>query len=116
MRDDLLALVEREVLGWPGVGKDTGRPGCTVYRFGRREIGHVHRDGVADLPFPKTVHDELIRAGEAAPHRAGFPGYVSYHVQAPEDVPGAVELFRRNYERARKSAGRRASRSFNDTA
>ncbi len=77
MNDYLLALIEREVLGWPGVSKEPDRSSVTVYRFGRRQIGHVHHDGVADLPFPRAIHDGLISDGMAEPHRGGFPATVS---------------------------------------
>ena len=57
MNDELLTMVERDVLSWPGVTKETGRgggpgqggfwvPPATVYRFGRRQIGHIHDTGV----------------------------------------------------------------------
>ena len=66
--DGLLALIEREVLGWPGVSKETHRgsrggfwvPPATVYKFGRRALGPIHDTGVADLVFPREIHDELI--------------------------------------------------------
>jgi hypothetical protein len=77
-----------------------------LYRFGRRQIGHVHRDGVADLTFPRAVHDELISDGLAQPHRGGFPAVVSYRIRSREDVPGAVDLFRMSYERAKAAAER----------
>jgi hypothetical protein len=117
MNEELLELIEREVLGWPGVSKETERggpgqggfwvPPFTVYRFGRRALGHIHDDGVADLAFPREIHDELISDGRAKPHGAGFPGVVSYYIRAPEDVPGAVELFRMNYDHAKAAAERR---------
>ena len=112
MNDELLASIEREVLSWPGVSKEAGRgsfrvPSATVYRFGRRQIGHVHHDGVADLPFPRDMHDELISDGLAEPHRGGFRAVVSYHIQGPEDVARAVDLFRMNYDRAKGAAERR---------
>jgi hypothetical protein len=119
MNDELLAMVEREVLDWPGVSKETAKggqgqggfwvPPATVYRFGRRQIGHIHDTGVADLTFKREIHDELISDGRAKPHGAGFAGVVSYHIRGPEDVPGAVELFRMNYERAKASTARRAA-------
>ena len=37
MKDELLASIEREVLGWPGVSKDPDRPHVTIYRFERRQ-------------------------------------------------------------------------------
>ena len=71
--DDVLALVERVVLGWPGVWKKRdedgpGGVGVTGYRLGRKQIGHVHDDGHADFRFPREVRDELIRTG-----RPGHP-------------------------------------------
>lgn len=120
MNDELLASVEREVLSWPGVSKERFRggpsrggfyvPPATVYKLGRRALGHIHDTGVADLAFPREVHDELISGGRAKPHGAGFAGVVSYRVREPEDVPGAVELFRMSYERARAAAERREGR------
>jgi hypothetical protein len=107
MSDELLAQVEREVLGWPGVRKERdeygpGGVGVTLYRLDRRQIGHVHDDGHADFRFPSEVRDELIRSGRAIPHPA-FPDSrttASFQIQTPEDVPGAIELFRMGYERA----------------
>jgi hypothetical protein len=107
MNAQLLASVEREVLAWSGVNKEEfegGRgqggflvPPATLFRFGRREIGHLHHTGEADLPFPRKVYDELIATGRAKPHAAGV---VTYVVRDPDDVPGVVELFRMNYQRA----------------
>ncbi|MDQ3943421.1 MAG: DUF5519 family protein [Actinomycetota bacterium] len=121
MNDELLASIEREVLGWPGVSKQTHRggpgqggfrvPPATVYKFGRRQIGHIHDTGVADLMFPREIHEELISEGRAKPHGAGFAGVVSYRIREPEDVPGAVELFRMSYDRAKGAAKRRKDRA-----
>ena len=104
-KDQLLTSVEREVLAWPGVSKEPGRFGSTAYMLGRREIGHVHGNGVADFGFPKSVRDELIAAGRAEPHQAGVPAAVSFYVREPGDVARVVELFRLSYDRARAAAG-----------
>lgn len=110
MNDELLASIEREVLSWPSVSKEPDRSSVSVYRFGRRQIGHVHHDGVVDLPFPRAVQDDLISHGVAQPHRGGFRAVVSYYVRTPEDVLGAVELFRMNYDRAKVADERRKGR------
>jgi len=125
MNDKLLAEIEREVLSWPGVSKETGGggpgqggfwvPPATIYRFGRRQIGHVHHneDGLADFSFPKEVREDLIRSGRAILHPA-FPDSqtdASYRVRSTQDVPGAVELFRMNYERAVARDARHAARA-----
>ena len=122
MNDELLEMVEHEVLGWRGVRKQRGGggrgrggfrvPPATVYRLGRRQIGHIyHTTGVADLTFPREIHGQLISDGRAKPHPAGFANVVSYHIREPEDVPKVVELFRMSYERARESAERRRVRT-----
>ncbi len=118
MDDELLASIEHEVLGWPGVWKkrDEDGPGdvpVTGYGFGRRQIGHVHHGGLADFladfRFPREVRDELIRSGRAIRHPA-FPDSrttASYRIRAPEDAEGALELFRMSYERASQTPKRR---------
>jgi hypothetical protein len=121
MKGELLEMVENAVLSWPGVSKQRGGggrgrggfwvPPATVYRFGRRQIGHIHDTGVADLTVPRKIHDELISDGRAKPHPAGFANVVSYHIREPEDVPGVVELFRMSYERAKEAAERRRERT-----
>ncbi len=111
MNDELLTMVEREVLEWPGVWKKRdedgpGGVGVTGYRYGQLQIGHVHDDGHADFRFPREVRDALIRSGRAIPHPA-FPNSrttVSYRIRTPEDVPDTIELFRMNYERLNESA------------
>ena len=45
-----LITIKREVLRWPGVTSAPGRFGAVAFRYGKREIGHIHRDRVADLP------------------------------------------------------------------
>ena len=113
-KTSLIAQVERDVLSWPGVSKEF-RPSAvgdaTIYWLGKRQLGHIHGDGVADLQFPKAVHDELIASGRAKPHRGGFAAVVSYTMHGPEDVPGAVELFRLSYDRVSAATERSGRRS-----
>jgi hypothetical protein len=110
MHAELLTMIERELLSWPGISKETRgtavTPGIdvTIYWLGRRQIGHIHHDGVADVQFPKALHDELITAGRAEPHRGGFAAVVSYVIRKPDDVPDALDLFRLSYDRVRAKA------------
>jgi len=99
--------IRREVLGWPGVEEAPHRFGGVEFRLGRREIGHLHGDRLADLPFPVRVREELVREGRAVPHHV-LPesGWVSYPIRGEADVPGALALFRLSYERAVAAAAR----------
>lgn len=99
--------IERKVGGWPGVEERAHRFGGVEFRVNGHEIGHLHGDRMADLPFPVRMRKELVEAGEAQVHHV-LPqtGWVSYRIRGEEDVAGALELFRKNYERltARKGA------------
>lgn len=101
----------RAVVGaWEGVTVQPHRFGGTEFRLGRRELGHVHGDRIADLPFPRRIRDELISAGRARPHHV-LPdtGWVTVALGEPRDVDGAIELFRLSYERADRARRSRQS-------
>ncbi len=102
--------IAAEVGGWPGVASAPHRFGGTEFRLGRRELGHVHGDRLADLPFPRRVRDELVAAGRAEPHHV-LPGsgWVTARLREPEDVNRVIDLFRMSYERATSSRARRAA-------
>jgi hypothetical protein len=109
MDDELLAEIEREVLGWPGTTSEPGRFDSVAFRYGRREIGHVHRDRIADLPVTPQMREDLLAKGRARPHRAGSRGYISYPIVDTEDVAAVLEILGRNYDRAKAAATRRAA-------
>jgi hypothetical protein len=106
----LTAAVRAELLAHPEVSEGTHRFGGIEFRLGRRELGHLHGETLADLPFPRRVRDELVAEGRAAPHHV-LPdsGWVSRRVRGPEDVAAVVELFRMSYERAAAQSERGAA-------
>ena len=81
MNDELLARIEREVLGWDGVFKKRdehgpGGIGVTALQV-RRSREEDPRSGTSTTTatptsVPREVRDELIRTGRAIPHPA-FP-------------------------------------------
>jgi hypothetical protein len=109
MNDELLTMVEREVLGWPGVSSETGRFGATSFRYGKREIGHIHHDGIADLPVTSEMRDDILARDRARAHRAGVKGYISYPLEDQEDASVVLEILGANYDRAQHAAERRAA-------
>ena len=115
MDDEMLAEIERGVLGWPGTTSESGRFHSVAFRYGKREIGHVHRDRVADLPVTPEMREEALSKGRARPHRAGSKGYISYPVEDGEDVSSVLDILGHNYERAKAAADRRAANQ-NDEA
>jgi hypothetical protein len=92
--------VVREVSSWPGVTTGRHRFGGTEFRYGGRELGHLHGSRLADLPFPLLVRNELVSAGRVEPHHM-FPdsGWVSYYIRDETQIADVIALFRLNYDR-----------------
>ena len=96
-------LIRVAVTSWPGVETLPHRFGGIEYRYGRKEMGHVHGDRLADLPLPRRIHDEMIASGRAEPHHV-LPetGWVSCFMNGPDDAAAVIELFRMQYDRYAK--------------
>jgi hypothetical protein len=104
--------IVREVSSWPGVTAGRHRFGGTELCLGRRELGHVHGNRLADLPFPLLIRNDLVAAGRAEPHHIHpDSGWVSYYIRDAPDVAAVVALFRLNYERP-WAEGRAAPKSW----
>ena len=109
MSQSASARILDEVRTWSGVSiGDTGRMDIQV-NVGKIELGHVHGDAVAHLPFPRAERERLIVEGLAEPHPI-MPnsGWVSRDLSTRADVDHAIALFRQNYTRALARRGRRA--------
>jgi Family of unknown function (DUF5519) len=104
--------IEAEVGAWPGVEVGPHRFGGVEFRYGRRELGHLHGDRFADLPVGRTTRDELIDSGRGRPHHA-LPdsGWVTVPMQSAEGERTVVELLRAAYERALAQQEKRAVRN-----
>lgn len=99
-------IIRTEVLSWPSVTEEPHRFGGMEFRLGRRELGHLHGDYLADLPFPVRIREDLVREGKAMPHHI-LPqsGWVSYPIRDANAISGALDLFRLAYQRATTSSG-----------
>lgn len=83
-----------------GVEVTLHRFGGVEFRVGRREIGHVHINGTADLLVPVRVRRDLVAAGRAqAHHTLPHSGWISLRIRSEHDIPAAIALFRINYDR-----------------
>lgn len=95
--------IRTEVGSWPGVETTTHRFGGTEFRLGKVELGHLHGDRMADLPFPRRIRDDLVNSGQASPHHV-LPesGWVSRRIGGPGETDEVIALFRLNYKRYAK--------------
>jgi Luciferase len=108
---DAVEQIRRQVLSWEGVTEHPHRFGGVEFRFGKRELGHLHGDRFADLPFHRTLRDMLVETGRADVHHV-LPdsGWVTKRMGTDDDVAEVIELFRLAHERARLAATRSRDR------
>ena len=94
--------ITEELTSWPGVTAGPGDRGSFSFKFGRRELGHLHGDRVLHLGFPKSVWHELHDAGRIDYHPVfpGKPGFAARAIGDAEDVRDVIALLRINYDRA----------------
>ena len=93
--------IRSAVESWDQVETGPGRFGSIRFTVGRRELGHLHGDSIADLPLRPEVARELISAGQARDHRYTPPdsGWVTIALDTDEDAERVIELMRSSYER-----------------
>ena len=93
--------IKAEVTSWPGIEHGVGRRGEYSFRFGRREIGHLHGDHAAHFMLPKQLWSELHAAGRID-HHPVFPekeGPGARAIQDEDDVDDVIAIMRLNYDR-----------------
>jgi hypothetical protein len=92
--------IKHEILSWPCVTSNPYHLGGIEFRVNKRDMGHIHGDKLADLPFPIEIRKDLVASGKALPHII-YPEsmWVSYFIRSEEDAPKIIDLFRLQYER-----------------
>jgi hypothetical protein len=93
-------MIVDAVSTWKGVTIAPHRFGGIEFRVANREIGHLHGDYQADIPFSSRLRRELVASGKASVHHL-YPnsGWISFYIRSVNDVPALIELLQLNYER-----------------
>ncbi len=97
---NVVADIVKTVSAWNGVSAYPHRFGGTEFRYGKPELGHIHRNGLTDIPFPMKIRDELIKEKIVLPHHI-LPEtrWISFYIKNAEDIKTAIKLFRLSYLR-----------------
>jgi hypothetical protein len=100
LRESIAVQIQREVGSWPGVTVAATAGGLVFFHVGQREIGHLHGNRFADLPFPARIREELVAGGRADLHYIHpKSGWVTCYIRGEQDIEPIIELFRLNYGR-----------------
>jgi hypothetical protein len=102
--NDVFEKVKTELMSWPAVTSQSHRFGGTEFRINGREMGHMHGGRFADLPFPMSIRNELVKDGRALPHHIlPTSGWVTFLINEEADILSLINLFRMQYERLSES-------------
>ncbi len=92
--------LEDVVSGWSRISVQPHRFGGREFLFAAAEVGHVHSNGVVDIPFTRPVHDLLLSEGLAEQHRwVPNSGWITFHMRNEQDLAHALWLLRLSYLR-----------------
>jgi hypothetical protein len=95
--------IVKTVSSWEGVRASPHRFGGTEFRFGKRELGHIHGDSFADIVFPMEVRNRLVAEGRVEPHHIlSESGWITFRFGKLEDIDSAIDLFKLSYEIAKE--------------
>jgi hypothetical protein len=100
-RPKLLAreLFERDIGNRANIRFAPHRLGGIGFFLGDAEIGHLHGNGLLDLFVGKSGGARLVTDGVAEPHHVfAESGWISFWLNRPNDVVGAIRLFDRAFE------------------
>ena len=91
--------LETEIREWNNVNRHLHKYGGIQFDVGKKEMGHIHGNGMVDIHFPMAIRNELIETGKALPHHT-LPnsGWISIWIRTKEDKDIILELFRKSYE------------------
>ncbi len=88
-----MELLEKKVLESFPCHLGTHHYGGIAFRFQNQEIAHLHGNGLLDVYLPRARCAVLIETGQAETHHIlGTSSWLSYWMNNPDDVPGALAL------------------------
>lgn len=92
-RHAAMEQLQETVAAWTGVTLHVHRFGGTGFRLGRRELGHVHGNGLLDVFVGRETQRQLVSAGRALPHHV-FPdsAWVSFWIKDERNLTEAEAL------------------------
>lgn len=98
MMRNALEHIQNEVTAWDGMAASPHRFGGIEFNLGMTEIGHIHRNGMVDIPFNSKIRNQLIAEGKAEPHHLlADTGWITFYIRTDADVQAAVDLFKLSY-------------------
>ena len=95
---DLLDEIEYEVLSWDKTTARMHKFGGIQFDVDKKEIGHIHSNGLLDILFSKEIKNQLVKEGRAKEHHTfKNSGWISFYIRNQEDKDYGLELLKHSY-------------------
>lgn len=90
--------IRQTITSWPGITANPHRFGGIEFNLGSVEIGHIHSNGMVDIPFNTKIRTLLLEEKRAEPHHL-LPetGWITFYIRSEADVEQALWLYRLSY-------------------
>jgi hypothetical protein len=107
MTTTIFPQMQQIIAGWEGVETASHQFGGVEFRMGKVEIGHVHRNGMVDIPFTRKIRAALVAEDVTQPHHLlADSGWITYYIHNEADMETAVALMRLSYLHKRRQRAR----------
>jgi hypothetical protein len=91
--------IEEEVLSWQKTKSGFHKYGGIQFDTGKKEIGHIHSNGLLDILFSKEIKERLIAENKVIEHHIfKNSGWISFFIRTKQDKNAALELLKYSYE------------------
>lgn len=92
--------IEYEVLSWKKVSPHLHKYGGVQFDVDKREIGHLHSNGLLDILFSREDKAHFMSNAKVMDHHVfKNSGWVSLHIRTREDKDLAIGLLRYSYSK-----------------
>lgn len=92
--------IEAEVAHWEGVTTSVHKYGGLQFNFNGKELGHIHSNGLLDMPLSRAVKQKLMQQDVRVKDHHSFinSGWISVYMSAMSDKHLAIRLFKSKYQ------------------
>ena len=95
-----LAQLQKEIRSWPGITSSAFEQHGEEFSLGTADVGHIHDEGMVDLPFTVALRKLLVAHGLCQPHYYHpQSGWITFYLGKDGGVSEALLLFRLSYLR-----------------
>jgi hypothetical protein len=90
--------IEAEVAKWDGITIGNHKYGGIQFNRNGREIGHIHGNGMLDIPLTRKLKLQFIEQGKLLDHHTiKDTGWSSFEIHTLTDKDRAIELLQESY-------------------